>query len=63
MLVSENGVGQGYVSSTLLRKATTVAAANCKLVTQSVSLPGEAEQAETYHACKGSDGQWTMTKV
>ena len=63
MLVSENGVGQGYVSSTLLRKATTVASANCKLVTQSVSLPGEAEQAETYQACKGNDGQWTMTKV
>lgn len=63
MLVAEEGVGQGYVSTTLLRKATSVAAANCKMVTQSVSVPGEAEQAETYQACKGTDGQWTMTKV
>ena len=63
MLVAENGVGQGYVSSTLLTRTTTVASSNCKLVTQSVSVPGEAEQAESYQACKGSDGQWTMTKV
>ena len=63
MLVSENGVAQGYVSAPLLTKATSVAASNCKLVTQTVSLPGEAEQAETYQACKGKDGAWTMTKV
>lgn len=63
MLVAENGIGQGYVATGLLRKTTTTAAADCKLVTQSVSVPGEAEQAETYQACKGSDGQWTMTRV
>ena len=62
MLVSENGVAQGYVSAPLLVKATT-AASDCKLVTQSVSVPGEAEQSETYQACKGTDGAWTMTKV
>ena len=56
-------MGQGYVSAGLLRKTTTVAASNCKLVTQSVSVPGEAEQSENYQACKGADGQWTMTKV
>ncbi len=56
-------MGQGYVSTDLLRKATNVAATNCKMVTQSVSVPGETEQAETYQACKGTDGQWTMTKV
>jgi surface antigen len=63
MLVSENGVGQGYVSSGLLKKSTAIAANNCKLVTQSVSVPGETEQSESYQACKGNDGQWTMTKV
>jgi surface antigen len=63
MLISDGGVGQGYVSAPLLKRATNVAAANCKMVTQTVSVPGEAEQAETYHACKGKDGQWTMTRV
>lgn len=60
LLVSENGVAQGYVSAPLLTRAST---ADCKLVTQSVSVPGEAEQAETYQACKGRDGAWTMTRV
>lgn len=63
MLISENGVAQGYVHNTLLTKTVSTAAANCKLVTQSVSVPGEAEQSETYQACKGSDGAWTMTRV
>lgn len=63
MLIAENGVGQGYVSSGLLKKSSTLAATKCKMVTQSVSVPGETEQAETYQACKGNDGQWTMTKV
>jgi len=63
MLVAENGVGQGYVSAGYLRRTATTAAAECRVVTQSVSVPGEAEASETYHACKGSDGQWTMTRV
>lgn len=63
MLVAENGVAQGYVSAGFLRRTTSVAAADCRVVTQSVSVPGEAEQSETYHACKGNDGQWTMTRV
>jgi surface antigen len=64
MLVAEGGVGQGYVSTSLLRRATTVASAsNCKIVKQSVTVPGESEATESYHACKGADGQWTMTRV
>lgn len=63
MLVAEGGVGQGYVSAPLLKRATNVAANNCKIVTQSVNVPGETEATEKYHACKGSDGQWTMTRV
>jgi surface antigen len=65
MLVAEGGVGQGYVSAPLLRRATTAtaAASNCRLVTQTVSLPNEPEASEKYHACKGADGQWTMTRV
>ncbi len=63
MLVAERGVALGYVSSGLLTRSGTVAAADCKMVTQNVSLPGEAAQSESYHACKGSDGAWTMTRV
>jgi surface antigen len=63
MLISDNGVGQGYVSSALLKRATNVAASNCKMVTQTVAVPGEAEQAETFQACKGKDGNWVMTRV
>jgi surface antigen len=63
MLVSDNGVAQGYVSAPLLAKTTTASASNCKMVTQSVSLPGESEQSESYQACKGKDGAWTMTRV
>lgn len=63
MLVAERGVALGYVSSNLLIRAGSVAAADCKLVTQHVSLPGEAAQSESYQACKGADGAWTMTRV
>ena len=64
MLVAEGGVGQGYVSTPLLKRATAVASAsNCKIVKQSVAVPGESEATESYHACKGKDGQWTMTRV
>ncbi len=63
MLVAERGVALGYVSADLLSRSSTVTAATCKMVTQTVSLPGEAEQSESYQACKGSDGAWTMTRV
>jgi len=63
MLVAERGVALGYVSSSLLTRSATVATSNCKMVTQSVSVPGETEQSESYRACKGSDGAWTMTRV
>jgi surface antigen len=63
MLISEGGVGQGYVSAPLFKRATNVAASNCKMVTQTVAVPGEVEQAETYQACKGKDGAWVMTRV
>jgi surface antigen len=65
LLISNNGVGQGYVSSALLKRApaSNVAASNCKLVTQTIAVPGAREEAETYQACKGADGQWAMTRV
>lgn len=63
-LVSDKGVGQGYLSNALLKPAVTDTAANsCKMVKQTVNVPGSAAQSESYQACKGEDGQWVMTRV
>ncbi len=62
-LISDQGVGQGYVSNALLKRETTATASNCKMVKQTVDVPGSGNASETYQACKGSDGQWAMTRV
>ena len=63
-LISDNGVGQGYVSNALLRPALDQVAANgCKMVKQTVNVPNEASASETYQACKDSSGAWVMTRV
>lgn len=64
-LVSDGGVAQGYVSAPLMKRAvaTQMAANNCRVVTQTVNVPGQGEQSEKMQACKGSDGNWSMTRV
>lgn len=63
-LVAQDGVGRGYVSNSLLTKAATqTAASGCKMVKQTVSLPGEGSASETFQACKDASGQWSMTRV
>ncbi len=62
-LISDQGVGQGYVSNALLKREATATASNCKMVKQTVDVPGTGATSETYQACKGSDGQWAMTRV
>jgi surface antigen len=62
-LISDQGVGQGYVSNALLKRESTATASNCKMVKQTVDVPGSSSTSETYQACKGSDGQWAMTRV
>lgn len=64
-LVSDGGVAQGYVSAPLMKRAVAaqLAANNCRIVTQTVNVPGEAAQSEKLQACKGSDGNWSMTRV
>lgn len=64
LLVSDRGVGQGYVSAPLLRKVViNTAQSNCRLVKQTISQPGSADETETLQACKGANGEWTMTRV
>lgn len=64
-LVSDGGVAQGYVSAPLMKRAvaTQMAANNCRVVTQTINVPGQGEQSEKMQACKGSDGNWSMTRV
>jgi outer membrane lipoprotein SlyB len=64
VLVSDQGLGQGYVSAPLLKKAVSGTAANgCRLVKQTISQPGAAEETETLQACRSANGEWTMTRV
>ena len=64
VLVSDQGVAQGYVSAPLLKRATSATTTNgCRLVKQTVSQPGAAEETETLQACKGTNGEWTLTRV
>ncbi len=64
VLISDQGLGRGYVSAPLLKRAMSTTNANgCRLVKQTVSQPGAAEEAETLQACKGANGEWTMTRV
>lgn len=64
-LVSDGGVAQGYVSAPLMKRAVAaqVAANNCRVVTQTVNVPGEGSQSEKLQACKGADGNWSMTRA
>ena len=62
-LISDQNVGQGYVSNALLKRESTATASNCKMVKQTVDVPGSTPASETYQACKGSDGTWAMTRV
>ena len=64
MLIANNGVGQGYVSTQLLKRAAAQqSASGCKSIRQTISVPGAAAESENLQACKGADGQWVMTRV
>ncbi len=63
LLISDQGVGQGYVSNALLRREATQTASACRMVKQTVDVPGSGTASETYQACKGKDGAWVLTRV
>lgn len=64
VLISDQGLGQGYVSALLLKRAMSATNANgCRLVKHTVSQPGGVEETETLQACKEANGEWTMTRV
>jgi surface antigen len=63
LLVSQNGVGQGYVSSALLKPATKAVASKCRTIEHTINTEGAAPATEKLQACPGADGQWTMTRA
>ncbi len=64
VLVSDQGLGQGYVSAPLLKKAVSSSVANgCRVVKQTISQPGAEEETETLQACRSANGEWTMTRA
>jgi uncharacterized protein YgiM (DUF1202 family) len=63
MLISSGGVGQGYVSSALLKRAAINTAAGCKSIRQTVSTANGTTESENLQACKDKNGQWVMTRV
>lgn len=62
-LISDQGVGQGYVSNALLKRDATQTASACRMVKQTVDVPGSGSASEAYQACKGKDGNWVLTRV
>ena len=62
MLVSRDGVGQGYVSSALLQRSSGPAA-GCKLVTQTVTTGGDDTATENLEACRDGQGNWVLKRV
>lgn len=72
-LLGQNGIGVGYVSSSLLRPlassptgVSTVAnssSSNCKVIEQTYTPPGQSATVERYNACKDASGQWQLTRI
>jgi uncharacterized protein YgiM (DUF1202 family) len=60
-LVSQNGVGRGYVSSPLLR-GTANAETGCKTVKQTFDVAGKAE-TDTMNACPDGSGGWLFSRA
>lgn len=63
MLVSEKGMAQGYIAKSLLRQESSATSPGCRLVKQTVTLPGGQDETETLQACRDGSGQWVMTRV
>jgi hypothetical protein len=79
ILVGRNGQGVGYVSQSLLRPVggQTYASAGaggyaqssassqglCRVIEQTINVPGTAPTVERYRACQGSDGQWNVARA
>ncbi len=63
VLVSQNGVGKGYVPKAGLKASTAVAVGSCRTVHNTIQAGDNQPATEDYRACLGADGKWAMTRV
>lgn len=77
ILVGRNGLGVGYVSETVVRPVTPAAQTYaggytqasgsvstqplCRVIEQTINLPGSSPTVERYRACQDSTGTWNVT--
>jgi surface antigen len=61
LLVTRNGVGQGYVSSAFLTPELSTAT-ECKIVRQTITVGGQSE-SQDLRACREPSGGWTFNPV
>ncbi len=66
LAVEEDGRIQGYVARAVVRPAEVADGGyggDCRRVRQTISEQGQATLREQYTACRGRDGQWSLTAV
>ena len=61
LLVTKNGVGQGYVSSAFLTPEISTTT-ECKIVRQTITVGGQSE-TQDLRACRNPSGGWTFNPV
>ena len=62
MLVSRDGIGEGYVSASLLQRSSG-ATSGCKLVRQTVTTASDETATENLEACRDRQGNWVLKRV
>jgi surface antigen len=65
VVVHDRGVVRGYVASSVVRPSAgpSQARADCRLVEQTTTVPGQGTQAERFNACRDGSGQWRVERV
>ena len=64
LAVVENGLIQGYVSLSVVRPAEAGEPTyGCRLVEQTITMPGQETYTERFNACRDSNGAWQLNTV
>lgn len=69
LAVEEAGLIRGYVSASVVRPvasqayATTYGGGDCRIVEQTVNVPGHRATSERFRACRDRAGQWQVERA
>lgn len=63
LVVHDRGVVRGYLSASVVRPVNSpaYAQAECKVVEQTTTVPGQGTQSGRFNACRDTSGQWRVT--